>query len=287
MNFFAIFWRGLLMGLAEVVPGVSGGTIALLTGIYRQLVAALASFGTQSFALLTKPKAFSEHHHLPFLISLACGMGIGVMIFARVMRYLLIHYPPLVWSFFFGVILVSALMLGAKRPVRYLITWGSLGLLLGLGVLSAPGLGQTDSLLALFVGGAIAVCAWILPAVSGSYMLLILGLYEQVITALSEFDVRVLAALGAGCILGLMSFVRVLRLVLEHFYQQTMSLLCGFMLISTLNLWPWRIETGAKTDWLLPGAYAQAGEPAFVMASLCACIVGGTGLWLLARRSEF
>lgn len=275
------------MGLAEVVPGVSGGTVALLTGIYRQLVTALASFGVQSFALLTNPRAFSEHHRLPFLISLACGMGVGVLIFARLMRYLLTHYPPPVWSFFFGVIGVSALMLGAKRPVRYLISWGALGLLLGLGVLSAPGLGQTDSLLAVFIGGVIAVCAWILPAVSGSYMLLILGLYEQVITALSEFDLQVLAALGAGCIVGLMSFVRVLRLVLEHFYQQTMSLLCGFMAISTINLWPWRMEADADTVWLLPGAYAQTGEPAFVMASLCACIAGGTGLWLLARRSDF
>lgn len=275
------------MGLAEVVPGVSGGTIALLTGIYRQLVDALASFGPKSLTLLSSPKAFSEHHRLPFLFSLGCGMVAGVIIFARLMGFLLSHYPPPVWSFFLGVILTSALMLGAKRAVRDLIPWGTLGLLFGLAMLLAPSLGRTESLLAVFLGGAIAVCAWILPAVSGSYVLLLLGMYEKVLTAVSDFDLPLLAALGAGCVVGLMSFVRVLRFVLERFYQQTMSLLCGFMLGSTLNLWPWRVQRGVTSEWVLPGAYAEAGEPAFVIASLCACLVGGTGLWLLARHSDF
>jgi putative membrane protein len=285
--FFARVWRGLLMGLAEVVPGVSGGTMALLTGIYRELVQALASFGVGSFALLRSPQVFINHHHLGFLTSLATGMVLGIIFFARLMKYLLANFPPPVWAFFFGVIAVSAVMVASKRSVKTLLGWGITGLGLGLAMLLVPTLGDTDSLVVVFIGGAIAVCAWILPAVSGSYMLLLLGLYERIIVAISEFDLVVLAVLGVGCIVGLMSFVRLLNVLLRGYYERTMGLLCGFMFGSTLNLWPWRVVGETGSVWLTPAEYASLGRPDFFLLSGLACLLGGLGLWLLARRSEF
>ncbi len=275
------------MGLAEVVPGVSGGTMALLTGIYRELVQALASFGAESLGLLRSPPAFIKHHNLGFLASLATGMAFGIVLFARLMKYLLENYPPPVWAFFFGVIVVSAVLVASKRSVKTLTFWGVAGLGLGLAMLLIPPLGNTGSLLVVFFGGAIAVCAWILPAVSGSYMLLLLGLYEQIIIAISEFDLLVLAVLGAGCVVGLMSFVRLLNLLLRSYYEQIMGLLCGFMLGSTINLWPWRVIGDAGSSWLTPSEYAALGRPDFLLVSLLACLLGGIGLWLLARRSDF
>ena len=274
------------MGLAEVVPGVSGGTVALLTGIYKELIGAIATFGPQSLALLRKPVAFFAEHRLDFLLALSLGMGVGILLFANLMRFLIAHYSPAVWAFFLGVILVSAVMVARARLLKSIVIWGVPGLILGISLLLVPPMGGSDSLVMLFVGGAIAVCAWILPAVSGSYMMLLLGLYETVIGHISELNVVPLLVLALGCATGLLSFVRFLSYLLQKYYEQTLSLLAGFMLGSTVNLWPWRVEHSGERLWLSPWGYAELGEPAFIVPSILSLVLGGVGLWLLARRTE-
>ena len=164
--------------------------------------------------------------------------------------------------------------------------WGVPGLVIGTSLLLVPSLGGTDSLLMLFVGGAIAVCAWILPAVSGSYMMLLLGLYETVITHISELNLIPLIVLASGCATGLLLFVRFLSYLLRKYYEQTLSLLAGFMLGSTVNLWPWRSEDSQERLWLSPWDYEALGEPALLIPTIATFFLGGVGLWLLARRTE-
>jgi len=281
--------RGVLMGLAEVVPGVSGGTMAFITGIYGRLIAALASFGPASIGMLFRPLEFIRHHHIGFLGSLALGMIVGVLFFARVMKSLIEHYPPVVWAFFAGVILMSVVVIGSARSVRRLALWAPLGMIAGLALLWIPINPTQAGLFEVFLGGAVAVCAWILPAVSGSYMLLILGLYEQVLTAVAELDVMVLFALLSGCAVGLLLFVQLLAWVLKHHEDVLMSFLTGFMAGSIVKLWPWQVagEAAAQTDALqrlmTPANYAAAGAHPYVLLACGAFACGAVGLWWLNK----
>ena len=278
--------RGLLMGIAEVVPGVSGGTIAFITGIYDRLVGALASFGPESFALVLRPAEFARHHSLAFLLSLALGMVLGILGFANLMTYLLEHYRPQVWGFFSGVIAMSVFVIGSARDRRALLSWGPLGLLLGFAFLFVPAAGASDSLWRLFVGGGVAICAWLLPAISGSFMLLVLGLYEEVIAAVADLDITTLAVFAAGCAFGLVLFTRLLRWTLIYHREVLLSVLVGFMLGSVLNLWPWQ-DPGAATAWqslLSPSAYAAlAGQQVGIVGVMLSVVAGASALWFLDR----
>jgi len=278
--------RGVLMGLAEVVPGVSGGTMAFISGIYPALVGALATFGPGSLPMLARPLQFWEHHNLRFLLVLAAGMGLGILIFAQLMHFLLAHYQPLVWAFFSGVIAMSVVVIGRFRRPGQLLSWGALGLLLGLSLLWLPALQSDPALWLVFVGGAVAVCAWLLPAVSGSYVLLALGLYAPVIDALAGFNLPVLATLTAGCALGLLMFAKALAWLLRHYSEALLSLLTGFMLGSVPKLWPWQLSAaeGLGVEFLSPQHYAAAsGQSSHALAALLMFVLGGIALWLLSR----
>ena len=183
-----IFFRGMAMGVAEVVPGISGGTIAFVTGIYLELVGTFARFRGSSLGILFKagPREFWRVHNLTFLALLGIGMVLSVGLFARLIGVWLEVVPPLVWGFFCGLIAATVVHIGRGRPVRLLVTYGALGLLIGLLMLLLDPLGRQDSLWVFFFGGVIAVCAWLLPAVSGSFFLLILGLYAPVLEAINE-----------------------------------------------------------------------------------------------------
>ncbi len=277
-----VFARGLAMGVAEVVPGVSGGTIALITGIYPRLIDALASFSVSSVQMLRDWRRFVAAHDLYFLLLLAGGMLVAVLAFSQVLRFWLEHYPPVVWSFFFGVIAASVWVIGRKLG-RELMIWAPLGVLMGVALAALPEMSGDPGLIWIFAGGAIAVCAWILPAVSGSFMLLALGLYEPVITALSELDLRVLVVLGLGCGVGLMSFVRFLRWLLHRFEAIVMSFLCGFMAGSLVNLWPWQLS-GGWFDLATPTQYSTgSGLDPFFLYSLVSMLVGALVLWCLSK----
>ncbi len=277
------------MGLAEVVPGVSGGTIALITGIYRQLVEALASFGPDSLSYITRPKAFIERHHLPFLLWLGLGMGLGILLFGNLMSYLLANYAPLVWAFFFGVILMSVWIIGRERRRSTLLIAAPLGLLFGLALLWLPVASANAGLLPLFFGGAVAVCAWLLPAVSGSYMLLVMGLYETVIHAVAEFDFVVIGTVALGCAAGLLVFAKLLAWLLARYYEPVLSLLTGFMLGSVVKLWPWQDAGHARViDALVTAETYEVltGQPGRVALAVVCAIVGGLGIWALSKVTD-
>ena len=276
--------RGLLMGLAEVVPGVSGGTMAFISGIYPQLVGALAAFGPGSIAMLKDPLKFWTHHNLRFLLVLALGMGLGVMVFAQVVHFILAHFQPLLWAFFSGVIAMSVVAIGRYRQRSALMLWGSLGLVSGLGILWLPVLQTEPSSWLVLLGGALAVCAWLLPAISGSYVLLALGLYTPVITAVAQFDITLLATLAAGCAIGLLAFAKTLSWLLRHHSEPLLSLLTGFMLGSLPKLWPWQDGAALEvSDRLLtPASYAAMAQvPAYLPWAVLMFVLGAVFLWLL------
>jgi len=273
--------RGLAMGLAELVPGVSGGTIAFVTGIYDELVGSLSRFRVGSAVLLYQEGVarFWHAHNLGFLVVLAAGMFISIAAFARVFEYLIDSVPTLVWAFFFGLIVASVVQIGRGRPWRLLLGYGSVGLVCGLAMLTLEPADAGASPWLFFAGGMIAISAWLLPAVSGSFMLLVLGLYEPVLRALNALDVGILLSFGAGCAVGILTMARLLHWLMLRHREPLLALLTGFMAGSLVTLWPWQFD-GAL---LLPAQYqAVSGGPALLGYSVAAAFAGMVALWLLS-----
>ncbi len=263
------------MGAADIVPGVSGGTMAFITGIYHELVRSLASFGPSSLRLLAQPLVFAQQHNLRFLCALAGGMLVGVLLFAQLMSFLLVHFQPVVWGFFSGVIAMSVVIIGRARAPVTLLSYGVVGLVCGIALLWLPTTNTEPALWMIFVGGIVSVCAWLLPAVSGSYMLLAMGLYTTIIAAVAELDLLILMILMSGCAVGLLLFSKSLAWLLRHHQEPLLALLTGFMLGSIANLWPWQQVAQLTADkWLSPAAYAieQGTSPhIFITAVAFAC----------------
>jgi putative membrane protein len=281
--------RGVLMGLAEVVPGVSGGTMAFITGIYQELVASLATFGPRSLGLVTKPMDFYRQHNLGFLFALGMGMVVGIVLFAQLMRFLLANYQPLVWAFFSGVIVMSAIAIGWARKIQSMALFGPIGLLLGLSLLWLPTAAGDANLLQFFLGGAVAVCAWLLPAISGSFVLLTLGLYNPLIEALATLDLTILAAVAGGCAVGLLLFAKLLSWLLHRYSEPLFSLLVGFMLGSLPKLWPWQDPTQSQVlaKLLLPVDYVEVvNAPAYGVGVAVTFVSGLVVLWCLTKLAN-
>ncbi len=281
-DWFGVFLRGLAMGVVEVVPGVSGGTLALITGIYRELMASLASFLPASIAwCFTDPKRFWRHHNLSFLACLGVGMGIGVLAFANLMSHWLKTAPSLVWAFFFGLILWSTFYIGRERKGLSLATFGVAGVLCGILASQIEPFAAEPAAAVLFMGGALAVGAWLLPAISGSFVLLCLGLYEVVLNAIASFNLVPLSIFCLGCVAGIALFSRLYGLLLRHYFEPSMSFFTGLMAGSLVRLWPWRFEGELLTpsDWSL-----ATGAPANSALVLAMMLAGIGALWLLTRR---
>ena len=252
------------MGAADVIPGVSGGTIAFLMGIYGELLDSIKSINMEAFKLLLKGKigAFWKHINGTFLASLLAGIAISIFSLARLMKYLLEFHPIPLWSFFFGLILASAIYILKgldKWSIRNIIS-----LLVGVAIaaficLASPA--QTpDALWFVFLSGAIAICAMILPGISGSFILLLMGKYAFVMDAVSSFNIPVIVVFGAGAAIGIVCFSHFLSWLLKKFYMLTIALLSGFMLGSLLEVWPWKVP-GAEAGFdypALPGTFADA-----------------------------
>ena len=277
-----LFVRGMAMGVAEVVPGVSGGTIAFVTGIYDELIATLARLDLRVLPMLWRqgPVAVWRECNLSFLAVLALGMAVSILLFARLMEAALAHAAPLVWAFFFGLIAYSVIVIGRLLPRRSLLLWAPVGLVLGVLLTRLTPTSGTPADWLFLLGGAIAISAWLLPAVSGSFLLLVLGLYEPVINAVNEFAVGRLLLFASGCALGLLAFSKLLRWLMTHHREPLLALLTGFMVGSLPKLWPWQLEG----QLLLPGGYEQlSAEPAFALTVVPAGLLGALLLWLLGK----
>lgn len=243
-HYAGIFARGLAMGAADVVPGVSGGTVAFITGIYEELLNAIKSFNPQAVKVLLRqgPAAFWRHINGSFLLALGLGIVTSILSLARLISQLLDTQPLLVWSFFFGLIAASGWHM-AKQVRRWS---GATVVMLLVGCAVAYGVAELKPSelpaepLYVFLAGSLAICAMILPGISGSFILVLLGMYSHVLLAIKQFDWLLLGVFAAGCGLGLLSFAHLLSWLLARFHDLAMTLLTGFLLGSLYLVWPWK-----------------------------------------------
>ena len=244
MSVLGVYLRGMLMGAADIVPGVSGGTMAFITGIYDRLLASIRAFDLQLLRRLLAADFRGAWNHVDggFLLALLAGIATSILTLARGISWVLEHHPVPLWAFFFGLILASALVLlrqvEAWHPLRLLVLLA--GTAIAAGIALSPMISLDVGLAGVFLAGFLAICAMILPGISGSFILVLLGMYGPTLTAVREFDLAYLLvlAVGAGC--GLLCFSRLLHWLLQHFHQATMSLLTGFLFGSLLVVWPWK-----------------------------------------------
>ena len=244
--------RGMAMGAADVVPGVSGGTIALLTGIYDELLHSLKSLGPEALLTLFKqgPKVFWQKINGSFLLSLFLGILISIKSFAALIGYCLDHYPLLVWAFFTGLIAASVVLLWAKESAWGLKEWVALvcGIVVVVVISMARPVELPESNWLMFMGGFIAIVAMILPGISGSFILLLLGLYPRVLAAVNSNDFVALILFMLGAICGLLVFSRFLSWLLDNYHKTTLAVLIGFLMGSLNVTWPWKVTLESFVD---------------------------------------
>ncbi|MFT0623329.1 DUF368 domain-containing protein [Ectopseudomonas guguanensis] len=302
-KYFLLYAKGMAMGAADVVPGVSGGTIAFISGIYDELLRSIASIPEALMLLLRgRIKDAWQIANATFLLVLFSGIVTSILTLARVITYLLHHHPIPVWSFFFGLILVSTYLVGREigrwnwsRGVSFV-----LGLALAYWITVAAPMQWGSDLPTLFLAGAIAICAMILPGISGSFILLLLGLYSVVLGAVKDLNLLVLAVFASGCLVGMLSFARLLSWLLSRWRDLSLAFLCGLMLGSLNKVWPWKETLTWRVDSkgeqvpllqnnLLPGQFADISgqDPQLLFAVVLA--IGGIVLvlgleWLAGRR---
>lgn len=284
LQWLGLYVRGVAMGIAELVPGVSGGTIAFVTGIYDELVHTLAQLPSALTAFragfVRGLVSALRESNLTFLLVLGLGMVTSVILLAQALSLALETVRPVVWGFFLGIIVLSIWMLGKDLPIKTLARVAPVGVVAGFGLTLLDPFGGAESLPVFFVVGAIAVSAWLLPAISGSFVLLTLGLYEAVIGALAAPHWDVLIVFGAGCATGLLAFSRALSAILHRWRDPLLSFLTGFMAGAAVQLWPWQAG-GAR---LSPMAYgALTGEPVYLSMTLMSALIGALAIWLLSR----
>ncbi len=271
------------MGSADVVPGVSGGTIAFITGIYEQLLDSIKSVDIIALGYLRKfqIKALWEHVNATFLLVLFAGIGTSLITLAKVITHLLSANPIQVWSFFFGLIVISALII-----LREIKNWNFTvilsilaGFIVAYFITSSSPAETPEGKWFLFIAGAVAICAMILPGISGAFILLLFGKYEYVLNAIKDFKVADILIFGLGCIVGLLSFARVVSWLFKKYHNITVGVLSGFMIGSLNKVWPWKQAVETYVDRhgdikplyevnVLPNDYAQitGAEPHFLEA---------------------
>lgn len=290
LGYVLLYLKGLAMGGADVVPGVSGGTIAFITGIYEELLDSIKSFDLEAIKLLKgfEIKALWKHINGTFLITLFAGIATSLLSLATLITYLLNNYPIQVWSFFFGLIVVSALII-----LREIKKWNFgviVAILIGVAIayfITATTPAETpEAPWFLFIAGAVAICAMILPGISGSFILLLFGKYEYVISAIKDLRIADLIFLALGCVVGLLSFARLVSWLFQKFHNLTVGLLSGFMIGSLNKVWPWKetIETYIDRHGevkplfqvnILPTEYLQkSGEEPYFLEALVFAALG-------------
>ena len=277
--------KGMCMGAADVVPGVSGGTIAFITGIYDELINSIKSINAASLKMFFTGKwgEFWKMINGKFLLFLLAGIGISVFSLAKIITWLLVAYPVLVWSFFLGLVLASTWFVGKDVKER---NWKTgLGFLLGAAlafyITVATPADTPSRFLFIFLCGAIAICAMILPGISGSFILVLLGKYFFIMEAVKTLDLKVIAIFGIGACVGITSFSRLLSYALSHMRNITLAVLSGFMLGSLNKVWPWKETIGGIEQNVAPNA--------FVWQAVCLALLGFVmvyGIEKISSKSE-
>jgi len=297
LDYVFVTLKGMAMGAADVVPGVSGGTIAFISGIYEELITSINNIDFSLISILKKGgiKAVWQKVNGNFLLALFLGIFISVLSLARFLSWLLENEPILLWSFFFGLVVASIFFVGKEISKWTLGTVFILivGAALAFFITELPVSDNTDSLPYLFLSGALAICAMILPGISGAFILVLLGSYKTILDAVHERDIKIILTVGVGAIFGLLSFARLLKWMFNHYKNITLALLTGFILGSLNKIWPWKkvLETktfGEKTIVVddmnvLPGAFE--GDSKLMLAIILA-ILGFSLIFILERLAS-
>ncbi len=241
--------KGMGMGAADVVPGVSGGTIAFIVGIYEELIDSIKSINTRSLKYLFtgKPKTFWKAINGNFLLAIVAGIGISIFSLAKLITYLLTTHPVLIWAFFFGLVLSSTYFVSLrikKWNIGRIVAF-AIGTALAYYITVATPAQTPDNLFFIFLCGAIAICAMILPGISGSFILVLLGKYFYIMEAVKTLNITVLLTFACGAAIGIVTFSNFLSFLLRKFHDLTIATLAGFMLGSLNKVWPWKetVET--------------------------------------------
>ena len=242
---FTLAAKGFAMGAADVVPGVSGGTMAFILGIYEQLIDAIHRLGDpELFRAIASFRFRDAIKHIPFgfLLTLGSGILLAILTFARVIEVWLVEHPSLLWAFFFGLVAASVVAVfhrvarwSADRWVALILGAVAAFLIVGLVPARTP-----STWWFLFLCGSLAICAMILPGISGSFILLLLGQYQTVLGAINDRNIGIIAVVGAGAVVGIITFTRFLYWLLGRFHDLTVAVLIGFMAGSLRKIWPWK-----------------------------------------------
>lgn len=261
------------MGAADIVPGVSGGTLAFILGIYERFLTALTSFNLQALQLLRRGRiqTFWQHIDGAFLCCLFGGILISIASLASIVTYFLEYRPVPLWALFNGLIIAALPWL--LKPIQFTL-WRSL--LLCVGVIVALSISflapvQTNPMpWMFFLAGFIAICAMILPGISGSFLLLLMGMYAPIVAAVSNLQLTVLVLFATGCVLGLLVFSRVLTALLKRFHDSMLAILCGVVIGALYRIWPWQLNEQPTS----PGAYAEATGQSDMLLALIFFVLG-------------
>ncbi|MDO9275022.1 MAG: DUF368 domain-containing protein [Lutibacter sp.] len=298
-NYFIIFFKGIAMGAADVVPGVSGGTIAFISGIYEELLASISAINIANLKLLKNEgvKAAWKAINGNFLLALLSGIFISIISLAKLITWLLENKPILVWSFFFGLVLASILFVS-----KQITKWNAPAIILFIiGAVAAyyitilhPAISESSSLLFYFFAGALAICAMILPGISGSFILVLLGAYKPILKALDALqykDIKLLAVVAFGAVVGILSFSKLLNWLFDHHKNNTLAILTGFILGSLNKIWPWKETLTWRMDshgMKIPfneqsvSPFSYQGDPQLMMAIIL--LIGGFLLIVLLEK---
>lgn len=302
-NYVILVLKGIAMGAANVIPGVSGGTMALITGIFERLIDAIKSFNLKAAKLLFsfRLKEFAKHTDLYFLIAVFGGVVLAIVSLARLFDFLFTNYPVYIWAYFFGLVLASVFFVGktVTRWTTSVVVSAVIGGAIAIFISVLNPATENSGMVYLIVCGVVAICSMILPGLSGSFVLILLGNYQLVmIDAVNNRDLQVLIPVGIGAVGGLIAFSHILSWVFKRYRDQTISLLTGFIFGSVSILWPWQkmiYMTDAAGEMIL-----KKGEPivmkyeryipdAFtteVVIALVIAIAGIVSIWAIEKAAE-
>lgn len=305
MKYLLTYLKGMAMGAADVVPGVSGGTIAFITGILDTLLESIRRINPNLIKLVRQQgiKAAFEHINGPFLLAVFGGILTSIFTLAKLITYLLVAHPIPVWSFFFGLIIISVVHMLKQVQGFSLVRLALfvIGAVFAWGITMLNPIAMEMTYLNVFIGGCIAICAMLLPGISGSFILLLLGLYTSVLSAAKNIDIAVLATFAAGCIVGLLSFSHLLSALLRKYHDATLIFLTGLMLGTLGKIWPWKQVLTWRTNShgeqvplleqnLSPMQFEViTGQPSQLIWALVAMCAGIALVWALeyfARRKR-
>jgi putative membrane protein len=301
-EYLLLFSKGVGMGAADIVPGVSGGTIAFITGIYEELLNSIRSVNGEAIRLLIRFNlaGFWKHINGSFLVVLLAGIGFSILTLSGIVLFLLEFHTELLWSFFFGLIIASAVVVG-KKITRWsigVVLAGLIGVLLAYFITVATPTQTPEAYWFIFLSGAIAICAMILPGISGSFLLVLLAKYEFILGAVKEFKIDIILTFALGCITGILSFSHVLNWMLKNYHNVTIALLTGFMIGSLNKVWPWKHTLATYTDRhgiakpliqenVMPTEYFElTGQQPYLLYGILLAIFGFLLVYLIDKLTE-